>query len=81
VPKRQLELIFPANLIKEPIIYQMAKAVDVIFNIRRAKVTTKVGEIILELEGASDAVLDNAVKFLSEKGVDVEPITHTTVES
>ena len=33
--KRQLELIYPTNLIKEPLIYQMAKSIDVVFNIRR----------------------------------------------
>ena len=79
--KRQLELIYPSNLIKEPIIYQMAKAIDVVFNIRRAKVNTKTGEIVLELEAADDKILDQAVQFLTRKGVAVEPITGTTVES
>jgi hypothetical protein len=81
VVKRQLELIYPTHLIKEPIIHQMAKTIDVIFNIRRAKVTAKTGEIVLELEAADEKVLDQAVQFLSRKGVDVEPINHTTVES
>lgn len=81
MPKRQLELIYPSNLIKEPIIYQMAKSIDVVFNIRRAKVNSKTGEIVLELEASSDQTLDQAVQFLTRKGVTVEPITHTTVES
>jgi hypothetical protein len=81
VAKRQLELIYPSNLIKEPVIYQMAKTIDVVFNIRRAKVTAKTGEIVLELEAADDKILDQAVQFLTRKGVDVEPITGTTVES
>jgi ABC-type methionine transport system ATPase subunit len=81
VPKRQLELIYPSNLIKEPILYQMAKAIDVIFNIRRAKVTTKIGEIVLELEAADEKTLDQAVQFLARKGVTIEPISGTTVES
>ena len=79
--KRQLELIYPTNLIKEPLIYQMAKSMDVVFNIRRAKVTSKIGEIVLELEADDDKTLDQAVKFLTSKGVEVEPINHTTVES
>jgi ABC-type methionine transport system ATPase subunit len=81
VAKRQLELIYPANLIKEPVIYKMVKAVDVVFNIRRAKVTPKVGEIVLELEAADDKTLDQAVQFLARNGVEVEPISGTTVES
>jgi ABC-type methionine transport system ATPase subunit len=81
VAKRQVELIFPTNQIKEPVIYQMARAVDVVFNIRRAKVTTTVGEIELELEAKDDATLEKAVQFLTQKGIQVEPITHTTLES
>ena len=81
MPKRQVELIFPANQIKEPVIYQMAKAVDVVFNIRRAKVTTTIGEIELELEAKDDATLEKAIQYLAKKGVTIEPITHTTLES
>jgi len=79
--KKQVELIFPTSLIKEPVIYQMSKAVDVIFNIRRAKVTPNTGEIVLELEAADDKTLTAALQFLTKKGITVEPITHTTLES
>ena len=79
--KKQLELTYPAHLIKEPVIYQMSKAIDVVFNIRRARVTPKIGEIVLELEAADDKTLDQAVQFLTRQGVTVEPVTGTTVES
>lgn len=79
--KRQVELIFPTNLIKEPVIYKMSKAVDVVFNIRRAKVTPTVGEIQLELETKDDATMEKAVQFLTKAGIQVEPITHSTLES
>lgn len=78
--KRALDLIFSKNLIKEPVIYQMSKEIPVIFNIRRAKVTDKVGEIVLELEG-SESDLENALKWLRLRGIKVEPITHDTIES
>jgi len=81
VSRRQVELIFPTKLIKEPVIYKMSKAVDVVFNIRRAKVTTSEGEIELELETRDDATMDRAIQFLTQAGVQVEPITHTTLES
>lgn len=77
--KQALDLIFPKDLIQEPIIYKMGKEVPVVFNIRRAKVTDKVGEIVLELEG-SEPDLQKAVSWLSKRGVKVEPITHDTVE-
>ena len=79
--KRQVELIFPTNLIKEPVIYKMAKAIDVVFNIRRAKVTPTIGEIQLELETKDDSTMEKAVQFLTKAGIQVEPITHSTLES
>lgn len=75
--KQAVELFFPKDSIKEPVIHQMSKAVPVIFNIRRAKVNEKVGEIVLELEG-SEKDLKAAREFLTSKGIKVEPITHDT---
>ena len=76
--KRQVTLIFPQHLIKEPVIYMMAKEFDVIPNIRRARVTESIGEVTLELEG-SDESLKKAVAFLEKKGVKVEPVVGDVV--
>lgn len=78
--KQALDLIFPQNLIKEPIIYRMVKKFDVVFNLRRAKVNEKVGELVLELEGEADAV-SKAVSWLKDQGLKVDSITHDTIES
>lgn len=78
--KQALDLIFPKNLIKEPVICKMSKECPVTFNIRRAKVTENTGEIILELEG-SESAIENALKWLRSHGVKVDPITHDTFES
>ncbi len=78
--KQALDLIFPQQLIKEPVIYQMSKKFNVVFNLRRAKITDKVGEIVLELEGEKDD-LAKATDWLREKGLKVEPITRDTIES
>jgi ABC-type methionine transport system ATPase subunit len=78
--KQALNLIFPTNLIKEPVIHQMSKKFDVVFNLRRAKITEKVGEIVLELEGEPD-ILKRAVEWLKEQGLKAEPITRDTIES
>lgn len=75
--KQALDLIFSKDLIKEPIIYKMAKEVPVVFNIRRAKVNEKVGEIVLELEG-TEKDLKAAQAWLVKNGIKVEPITHDT---
>ena len=76
--RKQVTLIFPQHLIKEPVIYMMAKEYDIVPNIRRAKVTETVGEVTLELEGSEDR-LRNAVVFLEKKGVKVEPVVGDVV--
>lgn len=72
--KRRVTLYFPQELIKEPVIYKMAKECNVIPNIRRAKVTETVGEVTLELEGTTDADLDRGIVYLKSRGVKVEPL-------
>jgi ABC-type methionine transport system ATPase subunit len=69
--KRRVRLTFPQHLIKEPVIFTMAKQFNVVPNIRRARVTETVGEMVLELEGAEEDI-DKGVQWLSEKGIDIE---------
>lgn len=78
--KLALDLTFPQHQIKQPLIYQMAKKFDVIFNLRRAKITDQIGEIVLELEGEKP-VLDKAIEWLKSQGLKVDPITKDTLES
>ncbi|HWR89965.1 MAG TPA: NIL domain-containing protein, partial [Dissulfurispiraceae bacterium] len=54
--KKRVKLTFPQHLIKEPVIFTMAKNYDVMPNIRRARVTETVGEIVIDLEGSEDNV-------------------------
>ncbi len=68
---RRLKLIFPQELIKEPVIFTMAKKFEIMPNIRRARVTESVGEVVLELEGA-DKDLEAGIAYLKERGVRVE---------
>ena len=71
--RKQVTLMFPQHLIKEPVIYMMSKEYDIVPNIRRAKVTDTTGEVTLELEGSEDG-LKQAVIFLEKKGVKVDPV-------
>ena len=77
--KRIVHLIFPQKMIKKPLIYTMAKKYDVIPNIRRAKVTEKIGEVTLELSGTKDN-LEKGRKYLERSGIKVEPIVGDIVE-
>lgn len=77
--KKMVKLIFPQELIKEPVTFRMAKQFDVIPNIRRANVTETVGELILELEG-QDERIEKGIEYLTKLGVKVEPIVGDIIE-
>jgi ABC-type methionine transport system ATPase subunit len=69
--KYRVRLTFPQHLITEPVIFTMAKKYDIMPNIRRARVTDTIGEMILELNGAEQNLKDG-VESLKQKGVEVE---------
>ncbi|MEF9437465.1 MAG: NIL domain-containing protein [Candidatus Mariimomonas ferrooxydans] len=69
--KNRVKLTFPQHLIKEPVIFTIVKKCDIMPNIRRARVTETVGEMVLELEG-SEENLKNGIEFLKQQGVVVE---------
>lgn len=71
--KKRVKLTFPQHLIKEPVLFRMAKTYDVMPNIRRARVTETVGEMVLELEGTEEN-LENGIQSLRDQGVEVELI-------
>ncbi len=77
--KRRVKLTFPQQLIKEPVIFTMAKKFDVMPNIRRARITETVGEMVLELEG-SEENLEKGIQALRDQGVDVELVEGDIVE-
>jgi len=77
--KRVVQLIFPQKLIKKPVIYTMALRCKVIPNVRRAKVTESVGEMVLELEGTREN-LEKGIRFLSRQGIKVEPVVGDVIE-
>ena len=79
MPKRIVQLIFPQSQIKQPVIYTMALKYKVIPNVRRAKVTETVGEMVLELEGTKEN-LEKGIRFLTQKGIKVEPVVGDVIE-
>ena len=77
--KIRVKLTFPQNLIKEPVLFSMAKQFNVMPNIRRARITETVGEMVLELEGEEDD-LGKGIAFLKEKGIEVEMVEGDVIE-
>ena len=75
--KKRVTLVFPTDQIKQPVVFMMAKKYDIMPNIRQARVTETVGEMMLELEG-TEKNLGLGIKFLESKGIKVEPVTGTS---
>ena len=72
-------LTYPKKLVKEPLIYQMTRKFDLVFNVRSASVSEEIGIIALELDGAQDTI-DAAVAWFRAQGVTVEPIEKNVIE-
>ena len=77
--KRIVHLIFPQEKIKKPVIYTMAIKHNVIPNLRRARVTETVGEVVLELDGTKEN-LEKGIRYLIRQGIKVEPLVGDIIE-
>jgi ABC-type methionine transport system ATPase subunit len=72
-------LTFDEKSNRQPLICEMGRKFDIIFNIRNASVTPTVGIIALELVGERQ-VLKDAVAWFEANGVQVEPVEINTIE-
>ena len=77
--KKAFQLYFPKNLIKEPIMFVVARDFNLLLNIRRAKITSEAGEATIELEGDAGNI-EKAEKIFREKGVKVKSVLGDIVE-
>ena len=76
---KRVKFTFVQQLIKEPVIWKLAKQFDVITNIRRADVTDDRGWVILEVDGDADEI-ERGLKWVEEQGVRVDPVYEDIVE-
>lgn len=79
IEKQRLWLDFPADLVTKPIIYELVKRFDVVPNIRQASVSSDSGIMSLEVEGERK-VIQQAIAWLEEIGVKVEPVEINVIE-
>lgn len=77
--KRQVMFTFPPELIKEPIIYNLGIRFKVSTNIRRADVAENRGWVVLEMEG-EDSEIERGIKWVTSRGVRVDPVIGDVVE-
>jgi ABC-type methionine transport system ATPase subunit len=76
----RLWLMYPPKLIKEPLLWQLAKKFEVVTNVRQASVTDEIGIVSLELNGKR-AEIKAAISWLEKLGVKVEPVEINVIES
>ncbi|MBI4537286.1 MAG: NIL domain-containing protein [candidate division NC10 bacterium] len=69
----RVRLLFPAELVREPIIYSVATRHHLIPNLRKARVTERSGEAILDLSGDEES-LRQGIEYLTGLGVKVKPL-------
>ena len=75
----RLWLMYPAKHITRPVVYELGKTFDVITNVRQASVNSEVGLVSIELEGERDEI-KNAISWLEELGIKVEPVEINVIE-
>ena len=77
--KRQVMFTFPAELIKEPLIFQLGIKFNLLPNIRRADISEAKGWVVLELEG-KEKDIEAGISWLTGKGIRVDPVTGDVLE-
>jgi ABC-type methionine transport system ATPase subunit len=72
-------LFFDTTRATQPLIWEMSRKFDLVFNIRNASVTDTSGVIGIEFQGAG-VTIEKAVRWFERKGVHVEPVELNIVE-
>lgn len=78
--QRRLWLTYQPSQIKEPLIWQLGHKFPVVTNIRQASVSDQIGIVCLEVDGRRSDV-KAAIAWLEKRGVTVEPVEISVVES
>jgi ABC-type methionine transport system ATPase subunit len=80
VERRRFWLTYPTKLITQPVIWEMTRKFDILFNVRQASVTEEIGILCLEMEAPRER-LKKAIHWLEACGVTVEPVEINVIES
>ncbi|HDQ03689.1 MAG TPA: 4Fe-4S dicluster domain-containing protein [Deltaproteobacteria bacterium] len=72
---KKIVIRYKPDIVQEPVIYQLVKKYDLVFNILKARIfPRREGVIVLELSGTKDN-FDKGILFLKEMGLKVEPLS------
>jgi len=75
----RVRFTYTGTLIKEPVIYRLAREFNIVPNIRRADVQNNLGWVILELEG-DPVEIDRGLEWVRSLGIRVDPVLGDVVE-
>lgn len=76
IQRKEVHLTFAPDISGEPLVCNLVKQFDVMFNIQKAQISPrKEGQLTLELIGASDSILEG-VAYLKQQGVKVLGVAH-----
>jgi hypothetical protein len=78
--KRKLMFTYTAELIREPIIYNLGEQFDIITNIHSADISEDRGWVVLDLEGDEEAI-EEGIAWVTSRGMRVEPAGEDMEES
>ncbi|MFO1052283.1 MAG: NIL domain-containing protein [Planctomycetota bacterium] len=71
--KKQLEIEFSQEMVKQPLVYQLNRKFDLVINLRAGQWTEEGGFLRLELEGAPEEI-ERVLTFLRDQGVSIKDV-------
>jgi len=78
---KKVVIRYTADIVEQPLIYQLVKQYDLVFNILKARIfPRREGVIVLELTGTREN-FDLGIRFLREKGLKVEPLSKSVSQN
>ncbi len=78
---KKVVIRYSADIVEQPLIYQLVKRYDLVFNILKARIfPRREGVIVLELTGTKEN-FDQGIRFLRERGLKVEPLSKSVSQN
>ena len=78
---KKIVIRYTPEIVEQPIICQLVKQYDLVFNILKARIfPRREGVIVLELSGLKEN-FDRGVHFLKEMGLKVEPLSKSVSQN
>jgi ABC-type methionine transport system ATPase subunit len=75
----RVQLTFPQESVKRPLIYEIGHVHEVVTNIRRANVTANTGWVVLEISGELKEI-EKAIESFKTEGVRVDPVEGDVIQ-